>query len=136
MKEWYETFSERDDASYTCISAESHAAGLSIALMMDDCRGRIRDRITFVDRVWQGTFQDYQTRHFVQRLSWERLPDNSVKAISNFMITITPEGKPSQLLATGVYEDLIEFSDGKARFLSKRAIYDTTVLPQYIVYPF
>lgn len=136
MKGWADTFIERDDASYICRSAENEAHGWPIALMLDDCRDRIKDRITFVTQVWKGTFQDYRTRHFTQRLSCEEESANTYRVRTNFSIEYTHDPHESKTLATGVYEDVVIIDDGKPRFLSKRAIYDTTVLPQYIVYPF
>lgn len=136
MAGWAATFSERDDASYICRSAENESMGLPIALMMDDCQARIKDRITFVTKIWKGTFQDYRTRHFTQRLSCERESDTMYRVRSNFSIEYTFDPNASKILAAGVYEDVIVIEEGQPHFLSKRAIYDTTVLPQYVVYPF
>lgn len=136
MAGWLDTFAEREEASYTCISAENDAMGWPIALMLDDCRARLQDRITFVKQIWKGTFQDYRTRHFVQRLSCEQEAGNTFRVRSNFAIDYTFDPQPTAVLAAGVYEDVVEVDGEAARFISKRAVYDTTVLPQYIVYPF
>lgn len=133
--DWANCFSQRADASYICRSAENEAHGWPIALMYDDCRARIEDRITFITKIWVGTFQDYRTRHFVQRVTSEREGD-LWKVRSHFSIEYTLDPNRTQTLAAGVYEDVIEIVDGEARFVSKKALYDTTVLPQYIVYPF
>jgi 3-phenylpropionate/cinnamic acid dioxygenase small subunit len=135
IADWASCFSDREDASYICRSAENEANGWPIALMLDDCRARIEDRIMFITKIWVGTFQDYRTRHFVQQVSCERDGD-LWKVRSHYSIEYTLDPNRSQTLSTGVYEDVIEFVDGAARFVSKKAIYDTTVLPQYIVYPF
>ncbi len=136
MKGWAATFSEKDEASYICRSSENEAMGWPIALMLDDCRARIEDRILFVTQIWRGTFQDYRTRHFAQRLSCERISDDCYRMRSNFSIDYTFDPQASQILATGLYDDVIAIGSGGPRFLSRRAIYDTTVLPQYVVYPF
>jgi anthranilate 1,2-dioxygenase small subunit len=136
MKGWAATFSKADEATYICRSAENEANGWPIALMLDDRRARIDDRVTFVTMIWKGTFQDYRTRHFAQRLSCEQESDSTFRLRSNFSIEYTFDPHESKTLATGVYDDTVVLEDGVARFLSKRAIYDTTVLPQYIVYPF
>ena len=136
MASWLATFSEREDASYICRSAENEAMGLPIALMLDDCRARLVDRTTFVTKIWKGTFQDYRTRHFVQRLSCEQVSEDTFKVRTNFSINYTFDPRPSSVLATGMYEDVVVKEGDGLRFLSKCAIYDTTVLPQYIVYPF
>lgn len=136
MKGWAATFADTSDASYICRSAENEAHGWPIALMLDDCRARIKDRITFVTQVWKGTFQDYRTRHFTQRLSCEQESENTFRVRTNFSIEYTHDPHESRTLATGVYEDIVVIEADAPRFLAKRAIYDTTVLPQYIVYPF
>lgn len=136
MNGWAATFTDRDDTTYICRSAENESMGWSIALMLDDCRARIDDRITFVTQIWKGTFQDYRTRHFVQRISCERIADDSYGVTSNFSIGYTFDPNASAILAFGVYQDVILVEDDEPRFISKKAIYDTTVLPQYIVYPF
>lgn len=136
MTGWAATFSESADATYICRSAENESLGLPIALMLDDCNARIKDRVTFVTKIWKGTFQDYRTRHFTQRLSCEQESDTTFRLRSNFSIEYTHDPHESKTLATGVYEDVVVIEGGQARFLSKHAIYDTTVLPQYIVYPF
>ncbi|KHK93608.1 aromatic-ring-hydroxylating dioxygenase subunit beta [Novosphingobium malaysiense] len=132
---WADCFSQREDATYICRSAENEANGWPIALMFDDCRARIEDRITFITKIWVGTFQDYRTRHFVQRVLCERDGD-LWKVRSHFSIEYTFDPNRTQILAAGVYEDVVEIVGEEARFVSKKALYDTTVLPQYIVYPF
>ena len=136
MGRWLAAFSEADDASYSCQSAENAAMGWPICLMLDDNRARLKDRVIFVTKIWQGTFQDYRTRHFVQRLSVEKVSDTVCKARSNFTIEYTLDPHETKMLVAGVYEDTIVIENGEARFLEKRAVYDTNVLPQYIVYPF
>jgi anthranilate 1,2-dioxygenase small subunit len=110
--------------------------GWPIALMLDDCRARLEDRITFVTKIWKGTFQDYRTRHFIQRLSCGKQADAAFRVRTNFSIEYTLDPNATAVLAAGIYEDMVVLEGGEARFLSKLAIYDTTVLPQYVVYPF
>lgn len=136
MDGWLATFADRDEASYTCISAENDANNWPIALMMDDCKARLQDRITFINQIWKGTFQDYRTRHFTQRLSCDQVAEDTFRVRSNFIIDYSFDPHPTKVLAAGIYDDLVAIDGEKIHFLSKRAIYDTTVLPQYIVYPF
>jgi len=136
MDRWFDTFADRPDSSYTCISAESVAANLPVALILDDNRGRLADRVFYVDKVWAGTYQDYRTRHFIQRLSCEQLDTDSYWCLTNFSVMFTPEELgDSRVLTCGVYEDEIVMRGPDFRFLKRRAILDTIVLPRYIVYP-
>ncbi len=139
MAAWAASFAI-EEAKYFCISAENDRRGLPLALMYDDCRGRIDDRVSFVTKVWAGTYQPYRTRHFIQRLSCESAGNNQYRVTSGFMIMMTPEGGATTILTSGEYRDLIELQgEGdkiRAVFRERRAVYDADVLPRYIVFPF
>jgi len=136
MAAWAATFSLASEASHFCISAENDRRGLPVALMYDDCRGRIDDRVSFVTKVWAGTYQPYRTRHFIQRLSCESAGNNQYRVTSGFTIMMSAEGGTTAVLTSGEYRDLIEIQSDKAVFRERRAVYDADVLPRYIVFPF
>jgi 3-phenylpropionate/cinnamic acid dioxygenase small subunit len=136
MNGWLNTFSTAAEASYLCVTAESVEAKLPLALIMDDCRGRLEDRVMFITKMWAGTFQDYRTRHFAQRVSCSAVGEGVYEVESNFMIAITPaDTGQAELFATGVYTDKVQVDENGARFLSKKVITDVAVLPRYMVYP-
>ena len=132
MDGWLANFT--NDGSYICIAAENEANNLPIALMLDDCYARLQDRVTYVTKVWAGTFEDYQTRHFTQRIAAEALGNDTYKVITNYHILYTPEQGQTNVLVTGHYQDEIVLGDS-ALFKSKKAVMDTNVSPRYIVYP-
>ncbi|WP_298704069.1 aromatic-ring-hydroxylating dioxygenase subunit beta [uncultured Variovorax sp.] len=136
MAGWLATFSTDTDASYICISAENEQRGHWIALMLDDSRARLEDRVSIVTKVWAGTYQAYRTRHFFQRLTCREANRDRFEVTSNFSIAMTPEGGVSTLLTTGVYHDLIEVTPAGALLRQRRAIYDADALPRYVVFPF
>ena len=129
MEAWSKTFDE-SGASYICIAQENVLNDLPLALMMDDCIERIQDRVTFVNDVWAGTFEDYQTRHFTQRTECKDLGDNRYKVLTNFTVIYTPEQGQTEVMVAGVYEDEV-LINGTAKFVAKKAIMDTNVAPRY-----
>lgn len=133
---WVDTFDTAPDTAYFCIAAENADNNLPIALMYDDSRERIEDRVTFIEKIWSGTYQDYRTRHFIQRTRCKKMGDNHYAVETNFSIIYTPESGRSDVQVAGVYQDEVVINGSGARFKSKKAVYDTTVLPRYIVYPF
>ncbi len=133
---WVDTFDTAEDTAYFCIAAENAERNLPIALMYDDNRLRIEDRVTFIEKIWVGTFQDYYTRHFIQRTRCSQQSNNIYAVETNFSIIYTPESGKSDVQVAGLYKDEIIINGSGAKFKSKKAIYDTTVLPRYIVYPF
>jgi len=137
MLGWLGNYAEEDAASYFCRSAENTEHDLALGFMYDDCRARLEDRVTFVNDIWVGTFQDYRTRHFVQRMNYERLDAGTVGMQSNFSVFMTPEDTGvTQVLAAGQYLDTVRVGrNGELKLLSRRAELDTSVLPRYLVYP-
>ena len=133
MQAWAACFD--DPGSYICTVRENEEQGHGIAIMMDDSLARIRDRVKFVTEVWQGTFEDYYCRHFVQRVLLEHGREGVLTAESNLLVSYTDSHGRSGVLATGVYVDEIAMSPAGARFRSKRVVLDTTVTPRYLVYP-
>jgi anthranilate 1,2-dioxygenase small subunit len=132
MQAWLDCFAEQ--ASYSCITRENVDANLPVAIMLDDTRERLKDRVKFVTEVWSGTFEDYATRHFVQRLDC-REANGHLNVLTNFIVSYTDRRGASDILVTGVYEDEVALGAGGARFKAKRAILDTVTTPRYLVYP-
>ena len=133
LQGWADCFGE--SGSYTCISRENEEQGLALAIMLDDSRARILDRVSYITKVWAGTFEDYTTRHFVQRLTCAQAASGLVTVESNFMLAYTTARGRSELLVAGLYHDEIELGVERALFRSKRAVLDTTTTPRYLVYP-
>ncbi len=131
---WLACFAET--ASYVCMTRENVDQGLELAIMLDDCRERLLDRVKFIEDVWAGTFEDYSTRHFVQRLSCERRNDGTFAVESNLLVAYTCAEGRSELLVAGAYLDVVRIgANDEAAFVSKRAVLDTVATPRYLVYP-
>lgn len=133
MQGWLATFA--GDGSYVCIANENEENGLPLALMMDDCHERLEDRVTYVTKVWAGTFEDYQTRHFVQRIACTAKGGDLYETVSNFTVFYTDSAGNTGILVCGRYVDQIVLGSGGAKLKSRRAVMDTNVAPRYIVYP-
>ena len=132
MRAWLACFSDKGE--YVCTTAENEASGLPVAIMMDDSPERLKDRVKSMEKVCAGTFEDYSTRHFVQRVSQNT--DSDIVAVeTNFMVSYSADGVPTQMLATGVYEDEVELNADGALFRRKKAVIDGSVTPRYLVYP-
>ena len=116
-------------------AAENDRADRPLALMMDDCHDRLEDRVTFVTKVWAGTFDDYQTRHFVQRVACTPKGGDLYETVSNFTVFYTDSAGNTGTLVCGRYVDQIVLGNGGAKLKSRRAVMDTNVAPRYIVYP-
>jgi 3-phenylpropionate/cinnamic acid dioxygenase small subunit len=121
--------------SYICTPRENEEQGLPLALMMDDCYERLKDRVSYITQVWAGTFEDYWTRHFIQRLSCTPANANSYSVVTNFSVLYTSARGRSEILVAGCYEDEMIVGPAGAKFGSKKAVLDTTTTPRYLVFP-
>lgn len=136
MSEWLATFSVVDEASYICTTAESVEANLPLALIMDDNHARLQDRVTYVEKIWAGTYAEYQTRHFIQRIACSAMQDNKFEVKTNFMVAYTPsETGRVEFFTTGIYLDSVYIDTDSASFLSKKVITDAAVVERFMAYP-
>lgn len=133
MAAWLACF-DRDGAYYVT-GADNEAAGLPVCLMMDDSYERLVDRVTYVTRVWPGSFEDYQTRHFVQPLRVQSNGDGLYRVKSNVAVFATDPRGRTTLFVAGRYEDLVRIADGAALFKERKVIMDTFATPGVVVYP-
>lgn len=134
MAGWLDCFAPAA-GSYVCTTRENEEQNLPLALMMDDCRDRLQDRVKFITEVWAGTFEEYATRHFVQRLDCAENGSGRYVVESNFMVAYTSDRRHSEILVAGLYVDEVAVGADGAWFDSKKAIMDTVTTPRYLVYP-
>ena len=136
MDDWLATFCRDPEASYICTTAESEEARLSLALILDDNYSRLQDRVTYVTKIWAGTFADYRTRHFIQRLACRHAQDNLYEVETNFTVNYTPvETGRTELFASGVYFDRIVIDGSTASFLAKKVVTDASMVERFMAYP-
>ncbi len=136
MDAWLATFCQDDDASYICTTAENEEGGFPIGWILDDCHARLQDRMTFVTKIWAGTYSDYRTRHFVQRTLCRQASADLYEVESNFMVMFTPaDTQRSEIFAGGNYIDRIRIGPDGASFLSKKVVNDAPAVQRYVVFP-
>lgn len=137
MNAWLATFAAQPDSAYFLTTRENFDDNLPGGLIHDDCYARLEDRVNFVTRIWAGVYQDYQPRHFVQRLRCTALGNGEYDVKSNFTMIFTPSDTGRTIVFTaGTYLDRVVLgADGTAAFRTKRVVNDSRALEQYLVYP-
>lgn len=133
MQAWLDTFDS--SGSYICISEENERRGFPIAYMLDDCYERLQDRKLQVEEIQDDSIEHYQPRHFTQLIDVEEIGEGRYRAETNFSVNYTPaDTGRTAILATGRYIDEV-LINGEARYIQRKAVVDTNVLPRYIAYP-
>ncbi len=133
MHGWLACFAS--DGRYTLTSAENQKMELPVGMMLDDCYERLRDRVKFVEEVWNHAVEHYQSRHLISRDRCVRGAGMDLEVSTSFSVFFTNAQGHSSLLTVGHYEDVVTEQDGALKFRSRLAVMDTAVPPRYIIYP-
>ncbi|MGH2349119.1 MAG: aromatic-ring-hydroxylating dioxygenase subunit beta [bacterium] len=139
--EWPDLFT--DDAQYVVITRDHHERGLPIAVIRDDTKDRILDRVTVIREFW-GAGGRMEDRHYneawprhVVGPAWVEFAESGEALVgANFAVWTTPQVESTpRLLAVGEYQDVVDLTGDRPRFKSKKVILDTPVLQDVFVYP-
>lgn len=133
------------DAQYIVITRENEDRGLPIAVIRDDSKDRILDRVTLIKDFWGAGgreedrhYNQVRTRHIVGP-SWVELDGDGRALVGAHLMVwsaaqVDLQGAP-RLIALGEYRDVVDFADGTAKLLSKTVVLDAPVLQDVFVYP-
>lgn len=134
MSAWLDCFNKK--GQYIFIAEENFRRNLPIAFMLDDCYERLQDRVTQVVDIQADSTEHYQTRHFTQLMSVSALDNGQYQAEFNYSIYYTQrDTNQTGTLCVGRYMDVIEISGNVVKFIERKAVTDTNVLPRYVAYP-
>jgi 3-phenylpropionate/cinnamic acid dioxygenase small subunit len=141
IEEWPDLFS--DEGEYLVVTRESQERGLPTAVIRDDSKARIRDRVIIIKEFWGAGgraedrhYNEVWPRHIVGPVWVEMQESGEALLGAHFMVWGSGriEGTP-RLLAVGEYRDVVVFAAGVARFKSKAVVLDNSVLQDVFVYP-
>ncbi len=132
LEDWPECFTE--NCLYLIIARENVERGLPLAIMRCESRDMLKDRVTAVRETMM--YEPRYLRHHVTNLRVMSEADDEVEAVANFsVIEVLPEALPRILMA-GRYRDRLQREmDGQWRFSERHCIYDSTLVPNSIIYP-
>ncbi|HEX3918090.1 MAG TPA: aromatic-ring-hydroxylating dioxygenase subunit beta [Caulobacteraceae bacterium] len=123
--DWMELFTE--GAEYSAITLEN-LTYKGLRLFRDVGKTALYERVAWLMGMWQ--VPRAKTLHMVSNIEFEAgETPNSVKAISNFLMTRTADLEHTVLHAAGRYADRFEREGGQWRFADRLVIVDSNLLP-------
>jgi 3-phenylpropionate/cinnamic acid dioxygenase small subunit len=123
--EWMELFAE--DGEYSAITHEN-LTHKGLRLYRDVGKAAIYERVAFLMGVWQ--VPRGKTIHLVSNTEVSATEDeNTVRAVSNFIVTRTADLEHTVLHAAGRYVDCFERRAGAWLIKDRLAIVDSNLLP-------
>ena len=128
---WLDLFAAT--CEYRAVARENWVRGLPLSTMWCETRGMLADRIMAIRQT--SMYIPRTLRHLVGRPRVTSLgPRWAVEA--SFVVTQTLAQEPTTLFAAGRYHDIVvEDDDGRLRFASKVAVYDSDLVPNSLIYP-
>ncbi len=131
LEAWPELFTEQ--CLYQIIPRDNFDAGLPLAIMRCESRGMLMDRVRSVQETI--VFEPRYLRHHITNVRIRQALGARLQAVSHYsVIEVLPDSLP-QILSVGRYLDVLEEHDGELRFLEKRVVYDSVLVPNSIIYP-
>ncbi len=127
---WLELFVE--DCVYVVKARENDDRGLPLAALAFESKGMLRDRIYGITTTL--FHEPYYQRHIVSSFRM-RAADDGYLVEANYLVSRTKLGELTELYSTGRFRDRIVDDGGTLRFAEKRAIYDSELIPNSLIYP-
>ncbi len=129
---WPEFFTEA--CLYLVVPRENHDQGLPLAIMRCESRGMLADRVRAVQETVMH--EPRYLRHHVTNLRGGVDDDGRIRVRANYSVIEVLTDELPRILSVGRYLDLLERGgDGALRFVEKRCVYDSVLVPNTIVYP-
>jgi 3-phenylpropionate/cinnamic acid dioxygenase small subunit len=123
---WVELFTE--DGLYLAQPRENADRGLPLATIRCEGKGMLRDRVLAIQKTM--VFTPRYVRHIISAPRVERM-----KSVSNFVVFQTLHMQPTQILATGEYRDEWVEENAQLKLKVRRAVFDTELVPNSLIYP-
>ena len=131
LEDWPQCFTE--DCFYQIISRENLERDLPLAIMRCESRAMLEDRVTAVRETM--LYEPRYLRHHITNIAVRTGAGEHLEASANFsVIEVLTEALP-RIAMTSRYADAIERHNGAWKFSSKLCIYDSTLIPNSIIYP-
>ena len=131
LERWPEQFTE--NAFYDVIPRENYDRDLPLAIMRCESRAMMEDRVRAIRETLM--FEPRYVRHLISGLRITPGNDGEIGVTANYLVLETLSDEMTKILNAGRYVDTLVREDGALRFKEKRCVYDSTVVPNSLVYP-
>jgi anthranilate 1,2-dioxygenase small subunit len=131
LETWPGFFTE--DGIYTIISKENEDRGLPAPIIHCRNQAMMRDRIVALRNA--NIYEAHSYRHAIGGLVIESATEDSIQAVSSYIVVNTGAAGDSIVYQSGVYRDKLVRRDGQWLFSEKRVVYDTSRVQTLLATP-
>lgn len=131
LEQWPEFFTE--ECMYLIIPRDNFEQNLPLAIMRCESRGMLKDRVTAIQDTMM--YEPRYLRHQVTNIRIAAGAADELEVRANFcVVEVLPDELP-RILIVGRYLDRLRRLGGQWLFSDKRCIYDSTLIPNSLIYP-
>ena len=132
LTQWPDLFTET--CIYLVIPRDNFDQGLPLAIMRCESRGMLKDRVRSVQETIMH--EPRYLRHQITNISATLRDSGELEVMANYVVIEVLFDELPKILSVGRYLDVvIRDDDGTLKFLEKRVVYDSVLVPNTIVYP-
>jgi anthranilate 1,2-dioxygenase small subunit len=131
LEDWLELFVA--NGSYRVISRENFDRDMSVAAIFCDSRAMLTDRIVSLRRA--NIYPVHHYRHILGPSHILTAAGNGISAQTNYVVLQTRNDGQTTIYNTGKYLDRLVMDNGRLRFSSKQAVFDTNLVDTLMVRP-
>lgn len=132
--DWLSLFAR--ECAYWLQPRENHDRGLPLCTMALESRGMLMDRIYGIENTL--FHQPYYQRHVLgpsRVLSMDDAVGSRISTETSYAVFRTRHGEPSEVFNVGRYLDRLVREEGVLRISERRAIFDSELVLNSVIYP-
>ena len=122
-----------EDAFYDVIPRDNYDRNLPLAIMRCESRAMMQDRVRAIRETLM--FEPRYTRHLISSFRILLGSNELIKVTANYAVLETLPDEMTKVLNAGRYVDKLIRENGKLYFKEKRCVYDSSLVPNSLVYP-
>lgn len=131
LERWPELFVA--DAFYDVIPRENYERDMPLAIMRCESRAMMQDRVRAIRETLM--FEPRYLRHLISGFRITPQADGDIAVSANYAVLETLSDEMTKVLNAGRYVDILTRDGNDLRFKQKRCVYDSSLVPNSLVYP-
>jgi len=131
FEEWPEFFTE--DCLYKIVPRENFERGLPLATWLCESKGYLKDRVVAIRKT--AVYAPRYIRRIVSGIRILRQDRDEIEVRADYAALETLLDELTRVFNVGVYHDVIARGDDGLKFRQKICVFDSTLVPNSLIYP-
>ena len=128
---WPDFFTE--ECVYQIIPRENFERGLPLATWLCESRGMLQDRVVMIRKT--AVYGPRWIRRMTSGLRVLGWDGEELQVRANYLAVETLLDELTRVFSAGHYRDRIVVEDGRLKFREKRCVFDSTLIPNTLIFP-